>query len=161
MVPFSSGPWRVRSGCSQDFWSRESEPLNFKFQLSLGHGLAEREIHKRFRYWDREKVPEGKEYQTAQASWPAIVPLELFQIVQSRLDWNAQRYRPKGGRNFEYLFSSTVFCGECGREMVGRSGKTKTGEKHFYYAHKVKKRETRENPGCKCRWYSFDALDLH
>ena len=125
------------------------------------HYIAEREIHKRFRYWDKEKVPEGKEYQITQASWPAIVPLDLFQTVQSRLDWNAKKYRPEDQRNFEYIYSSTVFCGECGQPMVGRSGKSKDREKHFYYAHKAKKRETRQSSGCPCHWYSFDALDLH
>ena len=125
------------------------------------HYIAEREIHKRFRYYDKEKVPEGKEYQTTQASWPAIVPKDLFDSVQSRLDWNAKKYRPNGRRNFDYIYSSTVFCGECGQPMVGRSGKGRDQEKRFYYAHKAKKKETRQSPGCPCHWYSFDALDLH
>ena len=77
------------------------------------------------------------------------------------MNWNAQKYRPGEKRTFEYVYSSTVFCGECGQPMVGRSGKTKGGEKHFYYAHKTKKNETRQSPGCKCHWYSFDALELH
>lgn len=124
------------------------------------HYLGEREINKRFRYSDKENVPQGKEYQTVKASWPAIISPELFQAVQNRLDWNAKRYRPENRRNFDYLYSSTVFCGECGEAMVGRSGKTKLKEKHFYYAHKSKKNKTSKAPGCNCHWYSFDALDL-
>lgn len=125
------------------------------------HYIGEREIHKRFRFWDKDEVPEGKKYQTAAASWPAIVPPDLFAAVQNRLDWNAKKYRPEDRRNFDYLYSSTVFCGQCSQPMVGKSGKTRGGEKHFYYAHKAKKRETRKTPGCSCHWYSFDALELH
>ena len=125
------------------------------------HYIGDREIHKRFRNWNKERVPEGKEYQTTKASWPAIVPSDLFHSVQETLNWNQKKYRPEDRKNFDYFFSSILYCGECGQSMVGRSGKTKNREKHFYYAHKTKKTETRQTKGCDCRWYSIDAPEFH
>lgn len=117
------------------------------------HYIGEREIHKRYRFWNKESAPEGKAYKTAKASWGAIVAPDLFAAVQETLDNNQKRFKPESRRTFDYLYSSVVFCFECGKPMVGISGKSKTGEKHFYYGHKGRK-----GP---CKIHAVDALEFH
>lgn len=60
-------------------------------------------------------------------------------IIISRDDWEAaQLMREKTGRHHEnddaeYLLTGKVFCGLCGKPMVGDSGKSKVGTVYHYY----------------------------
>lgn len=54
---------------------------------------------------------------------------------------NAQgRHRENG----DYLLSGKLFCGECGKHMMGTSGTARSGALHYYYACQGKK----EKPRC-------------
>ena len=59
--------------------------------------------------------------------------------IISRPDWErAQAMREKTGRHIEqspmdFLLTGKVFCGRCGKPMVGDSGKSHTGTVHYYY----------------------------
>ena len=117
------------------------------------HYIGDREIHKRYRSMDKDAAPLGKVYSITKASWPPIVSPDLFAAVQETLDSNGQKYKPESRRVFDYLYSSVVFCAECGKPMVGVSGKSRTGEKHHYYAHKGRK-------GI-CSVHSIDAFEFH
>lgn len=72
--------------------------------------------------WGQYRVPDGI---------PAIIPLIDFE--------EAQRMRSKTARHVEqgavdYLLTGKAFCGLCGSAMVGDSGTSKTGARHFYYS---------------------------
>ena len=71
---------------------------------------------------------------------PPIVPQDLFDRVQERLEKNK-----KAPAHFkaeeEYLLTTKLFCGYCGAYLCGESGTSRTGTIHHYYkCVSVKKR---------------------
>ena len=79
--------------------------------------------------WDDIRIP---------GAMPALISPE---------DWErAQRMKKKTGKHIEsspadFLLTGKLFCGLCGRPMVGDSGKSHNGTVHYYYTctgHKAK-----------------------
>ena len=63
---------------------------------------------------------------------PAIVPQEIFNKVQRRMEKN--RHKPAAMKaEEEYILTTKLFCGKCGAMMAGVSGTSKTGKLHHYY----------------------------
>jgi len=63
---------------------------------------------------------------------PAIIPNDLFERVQKRVEKN--RHAPARSKAKEdYLLTTKLYCGKCGTFMVGESGKSKTGRMYYYY----------------------------
>ncbi|RJX17695.1 MAG: recombinase family protein [Ammonifex sp.] len=60
---------------------------------------------------------------------PAIVTREEFTDAQARLTANADAARGSRGRS--YLLRGLIFCGNCGRAMVGSSGHSKQGRTYY------------------------------
>ncbi len=73
---------------------------------------------------------------------PPIVPTDLFDRVQERLEKNKNspaRFKAEE----EYLLTTKLFCGYCGAYLCGESGRSRTGTVHHYYkCVSVKKRRT-------------------
>lgn len=63
---------------------------------------------------------------------PAIVSEDLFYRVQERLKKN-KRAPAMAKADADYLLTTKIFCGMCERMMVGESGTSHTGDKHYYY----------------------------
>ena len=72
---------------------------------------------------------------------PAIVPQELFDRVQARMKKN-KRAPAMSKADEGFLLTTKLFCGKCGRLMVGESGTSHTGKKHYYYKCGSAKRKT-------------------
>jgi len=63
---------------------------------------------------------------------PAIVPQEIFDRVQERMQKN--KHKPAAMKaDEEYILTTKIFCGKCGAMMVGVGGTSKTGKVHHYY----------------------------
>ena len=63
---------------------------------------------------------------------PAIVPQDLFDRVQEKLEKNKKApARAKAEEN--YLLTTKIFCGHCGTGMSGESGTGRNGTTHRYY----------------------------
>ena len=75
---------------------------------------------------------------------PAIIDDDLFDRVQQRMALN-KKAPAKGKAAKEYLLTTKLFCGTCGRLMVGESGKSRTGVMYHYYKCSGAKRHL----GCK------------
>lgn len=60
---------------------------------------------------------------------PAIVSKKDYAAVQAKLIENADAARGRRGRN--YLLRGLIFCGNCGRRMVGSSGNSKDGRVYY------------------------------
>lgn len=75
---------------------------------------------------------------------PALVSKETFDRVQERIALN-KRAAGKEKADIEYQLSGKMYCGMCGMTMIGVSGTSKTGDKHYYYAC----RGRRLSSGCK------------
>ena len=64
--------------------------------------------------------------------YPAIISKQLFSRVQKMLDKN--KHAPASQKSQDqYLLTGKCFCGYCGANMVGVSGKSHTNKLHRYY----------------------------
>lgn len=84
--------------------------------------------------------------------WGEIRLPDAMPVIIKRDEWEkAQIMRQKTGRHIEkspadFLLTGKVFCGHCGKPMVGDSGKSKSGQMHYYYSctgHKSSKGKPR------------------
>ena len=70
--------------------------------------------------------------------YPAIVPLDLFEKVQSRLAHNKLGQK---SREVDFLLKGKLFCGYCGKKMNGESGTSRTGKVMYYYKCATRKKK--------------------
>ena len=93
--------------------------------------------------WGDIRVPDGM---------PAIV---------DRSTWEeAQHMKKKSGRhieqgNIDFLLTGKAFCGHCGAAMIGDSGTSKNGTRHYYYTCQARK----ARKGCAKKSVHKDALE--
>lgn len=60
---------------------------------------------------------------------PVIIEKNQFERVQQRMESN--RHAPaKAKADEEYLLTTKLFCGKCGKMLAGESGTSRTGAKH-------------------------------
>lgn len=70
---------------------------------------------------------------------PPIIDRKLFEKVQAMLQHNySVRARTKSKE--DYLLTTKLFCGHCGKPMVGESGTSHTGRMYYYYKCTGRKR---------------------
>ena len=74
---------------------------------------------------------------------PAIISEELFNKVQELMSKKKKAPARAKAVDEKYILSSIAKCGYCGRTVIGISGTSKTGKRHYYYRcssqnHKVK-----------------------
>ncbi len=63
----------------------------------------------------------------------ALISEDIFNAVQKRLDY--AKHAPAAGKaKNEYLLQGKAFCGYCGTQLVGESGRSKTGTVYYYYS---------------------------
>lgn len=70
---------------------------------------------------------------------PAILDKELFDNVQHQIKVNS-RSKARSSAKADYLLTPKVFCGHCGNTMIGESGTSHTGAKHYYYKCSTRKK---------------------
>lgn len=89
---------------------------------SFGNLLKNRTYIGEFHY-DGTIIPNGI---------PAVVPQEIFDQAQARRERN--KYAPAAAKAKEnYILTTKLFCGKCGRMMAGESGTGSTGKVYHYY----------------------------
>ena len=73
---------------------------------------------------------------------PAIVPQDLFDRVQQKMEKN-KKAPARHKAEDDYLLTTKLFCGYCGAYLCGESGTSRTGIVHHYYkCVSVKKKRT-------------------
>ena len=85
---------------------------------------------------------------------PAIVPEDLFFRVQARMEKN-WRTPAAAKAHEEFLLTTKLFCGNCGKMMVGESGTGRAGNVYYYY----KCGEAKRNKGCKKKAVKKDWIE--
>ena len=85
---------------------------------------------------------------------PPIIPKELFERVQERMKKN-QHAPARAKAEEEYLLTTKLFCGHCGRLMIGESGKSHTGAIYRYYKCSGAKRKL----GCRKKAVKKDWIE--
>lgn len=68
------------------------------------------------------------------ATWPAIIDVETFNKVKERLRINKCKYKPDEWKTYPFPLTELLVCGECGKNLGGKSGHGRNG-RHFYYGH--------------------------
>ena len=94
-------------------------------------------------HWGATRIPDGM---------PAIITTTQFEEAQ-KMKKKTARHVEQGA--VEYLLTGKAFCGMCGAAMIGDSGTSRTGERHYYYscqAHKAGK-------GCKKKSVQKEYLE--
>ena len=85
---------------------------------------------------------------------PKIIDEDLFERVQIRMKAN-QKAPAKAKAHEDYLLTTKLFCGDCGRLMVGESGKGHQGNIYRYY----KCAGTKKRLGCKRKAIKKDWIE--
>ena len=99
---------------------------------SVGHLLHNRRYIGEYSYRDTV-IPDGI---------PAIVPQDLFDRVQEKLEKN-KKAPARHKAEDDYLLTTKLFCGCCGAYLCGESGTSRTGKVyHYYKCVSVKKKRT-------------------
>lgn len=91
---------------------------------------------------------------------PAIVPDDLFYRVQQRMEKN--KHAPAMSKAHEdFLLTTKLFCGKCERLMVGESGTSRTGAKHYYYkCGGAKRKKDCDKKAVKKDWIERTVIKL-
>lgn len=85
-------------------------------------------------------------------AFPAIVPLDLFESVQKKMETN-QKAPARHKAEDDYILTTKLKCGKCGAFMIGDSGTSRTGAVHRYYkCINAKKRKTCDKKAVKKNW---------
>lgn len=84
--------------------------------------------------------------------FPAIIPLDIFETVQKRI--NANKYG-KHVIGVDYLLKGHVFCGYCGKPLTSATGTSKDGSLWRYY----KCRSIKKNTGCQNESLKKETLE--
>ena len=111
---------------------------------SLAQILKNRRYIGEYKY-DDVIVPEGI---------PAIIENDLFERVQHKMNAN-KRAPARFKATEEYLLTTKLFCGDCGRMMVGESGKGSKGTVYHYYKCSGAKRRL----GCNRKALKKDMIE--
>lgn len=77
--------------------------------------------------WNGEEIPNAL---------PQIIDTETFYKVQDVIGKPSHRTRED---REAFLLTYKLFCGKCGSFMIGDSGKSKSGDRHYYYTCSKKK----------------------
>lgn len=117
---------------------------------AIGRILKNRKYIGEYKYGD-VVIPDGI---------PKIISEELFERVQIRMKANS-RAPAKAKATEEYLLTTKLFCGNCGRLLVGESGKGHMGTIYRYYKCGGAKRKK----GCtlkavKKEWIEYTVVQL-
>lgn len=77
---------------------------------------------------------------------PSIVPNDLFERVQKKLEIN-KKAPARHKAEDDYLLTTKIFCGYCGAYLCGESGTGRNDVYHYYKCVSVKKKRTE----CECK----------
>ena len=86
----------------------------------------------------------------------SIITKEQFEKVNLILSTTKKKVGKPPEEDFFHL-SGKLFCGECGTAMVGDSGTSRSGEKHYYYTCSKRKKER----ACKKKSEKKDFIEWY
>ncbi len=92
---------------------------------------------------------------------PKIVPEDLFNSVQERIEKNRKAPAHTKAKEVEFLLTSKLRCGKCEALMVGESGRSKTGTMYYYYkCTNAKRKKTCDKKPIKKDWIERIVVEL-
>ena len=97
-------------------------------------------------HWGGIRIPGGM---------PALIDKATWEAAQTMKKYSTRRVTREGVP--EFILSGVAVCGACGRPLIGDSGTSKSGEKHYYYSCSGKR--GRNAPGCSLRSIRKEFLE--
>lgn len=94
---------------------------------------------------------------TIDNAFPALIDKELWEAVQTKLG-RKSRLNGKKKDSADYILTTKIFCASCGSGFIGESGRSRTGDIHYYYKCMDRKRG-RRGSGCKMRALKKDWIE--
>ncbi len=82
---------------------------------------------------------------------PAIIETETFYKVQEMLKYNQKAAAHKNSKA-DYILTERLFCGKCGKGMVGVSGTSHQEIRHYYYACTGQKKKLCNKKAVRKEW---------
>ena len=119
--------------------------------------IAIREYNKRNRDVDQAKLTEEERYFCVPGNWEAIIEPETFGEVAKKLKSNRKKKRQY---KRDFPLSKLVHCSECGAVLVGDSGTSRDGSKHYYYGHMRKMITKNDRHLHRCKVEKIRALEI-
>ncbi len=89
---------------------------------------------------------------------PAIVPKELFDRVQAKMEKN-KKAPARHKAEDDYLLTTKLFCGHCGAYLCGESGTGRSHVYHYYKCVNVKKSKTCKKKPVQKDWIENLVID--
>lgn len=110
-------------------------------RTSIRHILAnhvyvgKKEVNKRKKDQDQNKLPDNEKYRIVPAVWDAIIDEETFEKVQYLIAKNTvTRHNQTADIKHTYILNgSLLWCEHCNTQMEGRSGTGQGGIRYYYY----------------------------
>ena len=101
--------------------------------------IGKKEINKKLKYKDQEKLPETDRYKVAPAVWEPIVDEDTFYKAQHLLAKNTATCHNETAKikHVYILNGGLLWCEKCGKPMEGTCGSGRKGLKYFYYHCKL------------------------
>ncbi len=128
---------------TKEFTSRRNKFIpGKKFGYTTIHHLltnlaytGKKEINKRWRAQDQEKLPEKKRYGHVQAVWEPIIDEQTFNQTQLllRKNYSSKQNATKAIKHVYLLSCGKLWCGICEGEMEAASGTSHLKKKYYYY----------------------------
>jgi site-specific DNA recombinase len=102
--------------------------------------IGKKEINKKKKGLDQEKLPESQQYRTVDARWEPIVDKEKFYKVQELLKRNREsRHNCVRAVKHNYLLNGgLLWCAKCRAQMDGKPGTGARQVRYYYYVCKNK-----------------------
>ena len=124
--------------------------------LSNAAYIGFHEVNKGNKFLDQSTLKPNQKYQLVKASWPAIIPEDLFYSVQDQLEEakSLERTRLDGAESRLYLLSGVFKCAECGGVLVGQTYHG-AKSKYRYYGHT----NLGAKNGCEIQRISADEVE--
>jgi len=97
--------------------------------------VGKKEINKKWKTMEQDKLPEYQRYRTVPAVWEPLVDEELFNKVQNLLNSNLVT-RHNGTKPIKHVYilnGGLLLCEHCGRPMEGTCGTGKKNVRYYYY----------------------------
>ncbi|MFH1093695.1 MAG: recombinase family protein [Candidatus Omnitrophota bacterium] len=100
--------------------------------------IGNKEINKKWKAKNQESLPEKQRYRLAESLWEPIIDIKTFNHVLLLLkkNYSSKHNAAKAIKHVYLLNAGKLWCGECGEEMEGGSGTSKSHKKYYYYVCK-------------------------
>ena len=113
------------------------------FCINKLHNILKQERYLGIYIYGDQRIPGGM---------PAIIDEETWEAAQAMKSKTSRKHEKD---TVDFMLTGKAFCGHCGKPLIGDSGTSKSGARHYYYSCQSKKRRA----GCHKKSIHKDILE--